>query len=193
MNQNSGDNKNQREKPLILSWERWGSGGPSSPHIVSHPSGWSFSFQDSSGSNFGGFLCFFPQKRHFTYNVSKKISPRLNTERFPPPTWGRGPRKRSGTPSWEFNNLSLYGRWVLFFVCLPTLPEVPIPVSCASRGLLESWVGGQETQTRWGLFPSWTREKCLSLTSGPVMNSDSSHTGLGIDSFNHFKNWPHSG
>lgn len=36
------------------------------PHIVSHPSGWSFSFQDSSGSNFGGFLCFFPQKRHFT-------------------------------------------------------------------------------------------------------------------------------
>ena len=48
------------------------------------------------GQTLDGFcvsVCFFSQKRHFAYNACKKIGPRLNTESFPPPTGGRGPRK----------------------------------------------------------------------------------------------------
>lgn len=55
-----------------------------------------------------------------------------------------------GEDSWRyFHNLPLCGCWVLFIVCLPALPGVPTPAAYAARGLLESWVGGQEeTQTR---------------------------------------------
>lgn len=51
----------------------------------------------------------------------------------------------AGSHGWDFDNLSLYGCWIPFIVCLPTLPGVPTSACCAPGVLLEKWVGRQET------------------------------------------------
>lgn len=48
----------------------------------------------------------------------------------------------------------------------------------ASQSLLQGWI----------CSPAELRRNVYSSPLGPLMNSDSSHTGLGINSFNHFKN-----
>lgn len=83
-NQNGSDSINQREKPLHFILRK-------GQEVQVHPTlsatllaGVSPS-RILSGSNFEGFFVFLStEKTFYLYNVSKKISPRLNTEHFPP-------------------------------------------------------------------------------------------------------------